>query len=143
MKERHRTQIKVRYAETDKMGVVYYANYLVYAEAARTEFIRDMGLAYSKLEDEHGFFLPVKEAHVNYRSFAYYEDRLAVLCEVKELSKASMKIVFEIINEETNKLIADGYTLHPFVNSEGKVRRADKEIMKIFNKGVIEDEHSE
>ena len=73
-----KTEIRVIYGDTDQMGVVYYANYLRYFEAARNEFIRAKGLRYRDFEVQHGLLLPVAEAHVSYRTPARYDDLLAV-----------------------------------------------------------------
>ena len=67
------TKITVRYAETDQMGVVYYANYFIYAERGRTELLRHAGLEYRKIEEDHQIYLPVKEAFFEYRAPAHYE----------------------------------------------------------------------
>jgi len=72
------TQVRVRYAETDQMGIVYYANYLIWFELGRVELLRSLGLAYSRLETDHGCILPVIEVHCRYRSPARYDDEILI-----------------------------------------------------------------
>jgi YbgC/YbaW family acyl-CoA thioester hydrolase len=72
------TQLRVRYAETDQMGIVYYANYLVWFEIGRVELLRSLGLAYSQLETDHRLILPVVDAHCRYRAPARYDDEILI-----------------------------------------------------------------
>ncbi|MEN3046059.1 MAG: thioesterase family protein [Candidatus Hydrothermales bacterium] len=127
-------KIHVRYAETDQMGVVYYANFFVYFEAARTSFMRENGYPYSKLEKE-GFFLPVVEAYCEYKSPAHYDEELTVRLFVKELKNTSFKIQYDIYRED--KLIATGYTRHVLTDKNLKPVRIPNKIREIFEKHLI------
>ena len=91
----HATQVRVRYAETDQMGVVYYANYLVYFERSRTEMLRDAGLPYSTLEKD-GVFLPVSEAYCKYLAPAHYDELLIFKSHVEEIKGVRIKMASEI-----------------------------------------------
>lgn len=103
----------VPYADTDQMGVVYYANYLVYFERARTALLRDMGLPYRELE-ARGFALPVIEAHVDYKRSAAYEDVLQILARLAWTGGARLRVECEVRRGET--LLARGYTVHACVS---------------------------
>ena len=84
------TKIRVRYADTDKMGVVYHANYAVYYEVARTEMFREIGLPYAKME-ESGVMLPLVDLHCNYRKSAQYDDLLTVVTTVEEMPNVKIR----------------------------------------------------
>lgn len=113
----HTTDIRVRYAETDGMRVVYHGNYLVYFEQARTELLRSIGMPYAKVE-QMGIFVIVIEAHANYRRSALYDDLLHVKAMVREMPTNRIKIEYEIRRNNENELIVDGYTLHTFLNAQ-------------------------
>ncbi len=110
---RNTISYRVPYADTDQMKVVYYANYLVYFERARNELLRALGLTYREMESM-GFALPVREAHVNYSAPATYDDLLEITAWCEELKGVRVKICCEIRRD--GKLLADGYTVHVFVN---------------------------
>lgn len=110
-------QYRVPYADTDKMGVVYYANYLVYFERARNEILREGGLTYDQLE-KMGYMLPVTEAVCNYKNPARYDDILTLRGYVEETRGARIKIACSVHRNE--ELLASGYTVHACVNSTGR-----------------------
>lgn len=115
-------RLTVRYFETDQMGVVYYSHYLVWFEAARTDFLKESGFAYSTME-EMGFFLPVAEAHCRYLAPARFDDGIIVEMGVEELKSASLRIGYKVLREKDKKLLATGYTVHPCINRERKIVR--------------------
>ncbi len=128
------TDIRVRYAETDGMRIVFHGNYLVYFEQARTELLRSIGLPYSKIE-QSGIFVIVVEAHINYRRSALYDDLLHVKAMVKELPTNKIKIEYEIVRDHESDVIVDGYTLHTFLNSTtNKPSRPPKEFVELMGK---------
>ncbi len=100
----------VPYADTDQMGVVYYANYLVYFEMARAELLRAAGRSCTRLEKEDGLALPVIESVCRYRSSARFEDRLRLTASVAEVKGARLKIESQVWRGE--ELLAEGYTMH-------------------------------
>lgn len=127
---KHLSQIRVRYAETDQMNVVYYSNYFVYFESGRTELLRSIGLAYTEFETM-GYILPVIEAYAKYYKSAAYDDLINVITILKELPTARIKLYYEIRDNKTNGLLAEGYTIHSFVKSETrKPTRAPEIFMK-------------
>jgi acyl-CoA thioester hydrolase len=114
-----RTDIRVRYADTDQMGVVYYSKYLEYFEVGRTELFREIALPYSMLEKE-GVFFPVVECECAYKRPARYDDVLTIVSSVNEVGRASWRVDYEIYRKEDSALIASGFTRHASVNSNGK-----------------------
>jgi acyl-CoA thioester hydrolase len=111
------TQVRVRYAETDQMGIVYYANYLVWFELGRVELLRSLGLAYSKLEADHGCILPVIEVRCRYRSPARYDDEILIETRPALLRGSVIKFAYRIYrkldqNEKERELLAEGETVH-------------------------------
>lgn len=111
-------EIRVRYAETDKMGIVYNGEYLTYFEVARVEMMRNVGFPYSELE-RHGYQLPLVESYVNYKSPAYFDDLLQVTANLEFVPSPIMKIKYNIFKDNT--IIAKGYTVHSFFNSKLKM----------------------
>ncbi len=108
---------RVPYADTDRMGVVYYANYLVYFERLRTELLREAGLPYIELE-KNGIMLPVIEAVCNYKASAGYDDLLRIKGYVAELRGPRIKIVCQVWKDSV--LLAEGHTVHACVNAQGR-----------------------
>ncbi len=110
------SQVRVRYAETDQMGIVYYANYLVWFEIGRVELLRSLGLAYSQLETEHECILPVVEATCRYRSPAKYDDEILIETRPAMLRGSVIKFAYRILRKppegEPPTLLAEGETVH-------------------------------
>jgi acyl-CoA thioester hydrolase len=122
VKDWHETQVTVRYAETDKMGVVYHANYLVWFEIGRTEFCRARGFAYRDMEERDDSFLVVAEAYCRYKSPAFYDDKLIVRTWVIELKRRTLQFGYQIYRPVDDKLIAEGETIHVVTDRENRVR---------------------
>jgi acyl-CoA thioester hydrolase len=117
------TEVRVRYAETDQMGIVYYANYLVWFEIGRVELLRSLGFSYSQLESEHGRILPVIEATCRYRSPARYDDRILIEARPALLRGPVLKFAYAIYrkpNQEgkERELLAEGETVHVVCDRE-------------------------
>ena len=109
-------QIRVRYAETDRMGYVYYGHYAAYFEVARVEMLRSLGFSYKKLEDE-GVILPVLDYNIKYIRPGYYDDLLTIKTTIKELPTARMRFNYETFNEK-KELINIAETTLVFVNKK-------------------------
>jgi acyl-CoA thioester hydrolase len=120
--EWHETVLRVRYSETDKMGVVYHANYLVWFEIGRTEFCRARGFSYREMEEHDNAFLVVAESYCRYKAPAYYDDELAVRTHVTELRRRSLRFGYEIIRLSDGVVIAEGETGHVVTDVNGRVR---------------------
>jgi acyl-CoA thioester hydrolase len=112
------TRLRVRYAETDQMGVVYYANYLVWMEIARTDFCIAAGFRYRDLEVDERVAIAVAEAHCRYRSPARYDDDLVIRTRLEHLRRRTLRFGYEISNARSGERLADGYTIHVVVGTE-------------------------
>ncbi|WP_370090177.1 acyl-CoA thioesterase [Ekhidna sp.] len=133
----HETQVRVRYAETDKMGFVYYGNYPAYYEVARVEGFRALGFPYKEMEDS-GVGMPVLDMTVKYHGPAKYDDLLTIKLIIPEMPRARMRFLYEIRNEE-GKLVNTGETILAFMNMEtGRPvkmpERMEKSISPFFKK---------
>jgi acyl-CoA thioester hydrolase len=111
------TQLRVRYAETDQMGIVYYANYLVWFEIGRVELLRSLGLAYSELETDHRLILPVVDAHCRYRAPARYDDEILIETWPSLVRESVVRFDYRIYRSSNQKgkerkLLAEGETAH-------------------------------
>lgn len=116
MKEiKHNCQIRVRYADTDKMGVVYNGNYFTYFEIGRTELMRAMELPYKYYESQ-GYYLPLVASYAEYKISALYDDLLTVEAELVAELTAKVRFNYRIMRDE--ELIAEGYTIHCFMDSK-------------------------
>jgi acyl-CoA thioester hydrolase len=121
----------VRYAETDKMGVVYYANFLVWFEVGRTDLLRHAGWSYREMEVE-GFSLPVIEAHCEYKEPARYDDELEVRTGGDLLSPIRVQFTYEIVRPADEALLATGHTVHASLDPSGRPRRLPDRIRSIL-----------
>jgi acyl-CoA thioester hydrolase len=127
--------LRVRYSETDKMGIVYNANYLSWFEVARTEFCRKFGRPYREWE-ELGYFLPVVEAYCSYKSPCGYDDVILLLCRmpVEQIKPHSVLFEYRIVRDP-DRIVAEGWTKHAFVNADSKIIRRDN----LFQEWLLEE----
>jgi acyl-CoA thioester hydrolase len=114
-------EIRVRYAETDQMGVAYYANYLVWFEVGRSEFCRKRGFRYADLE-ALGFKLVVSDVHCRYRNSARYDETVIARTRLKGVNKRMLTFGYQILREDQEEVIAEGETRHICVDSNGKTK---------------------
>lgn len=129
-----KTFIKVRYAETDKMGIVYHSNYYIYFEVAREDFIEETGLKYKELEDL-GIMMPLVETWCKYYLGAKYGDKLSVETKIEELTPVKVKLSYTVRRDEDNKLIAKGITLQTFVDSKSfRIINLKKKYPEVWEK---------
>lgn len=124
-------EIRVLYADTDQMQVVWHGNYLRYFEAARIEFFRNSSMSYKEFE-EHGFMLPVKEAFVDYKASAKNDDLIIVKVWIDTLKNMSVKMKYEIYRKTDGLLLTKGHTLHPFVDKEGRLARLSDKLYQVL-----------
>lgn len=113
------SRVRVRYAETDQMGIAYYANYFVWFEVGRSQYCNDCGFSYRDMERETGLFLIVAEASCRYRNPARYEDELIIRTTVTEATRRTVRFSYEI-EREGGVAVAIGETLHVLINAEGR-----------------------
>ena len=118
----HESEIRVRYAETDKMGIVHHSNYLVWFEFGRSEFCRARDFSYKEMEEKDGALMVVAESYCRYKSPAHYEDALVIRTKVSELRSRSVRFIYEIFRPSDNVLLAEGETLHLVTDTNRKVR---------------------
>ncbi|HWF38588.1 MAG TPA: thioesterase family protein [Candidatus Acidoferrales bacterium] len=109
---RGEVRLRVRYAETDQMGVVYYSNFLVWFEIGRVELLRQLGFDYKAMEIEDGCFIPVVEANCRYKSPARYDDELIVVTHVAGVRGAVLKFRYRVVRASDQQLLAEGETTH-------------------------------
>lgn len=127
----HSAEIKVRYAETDKMGIVYYANYLVWFEVGRTEYLLSQGMDYRMIEKE-GLFMAVVESHCTYRSPARYGETILVETWPGEVRNSSLKFHYKILRKEDKKLLCEGWTAHVLIDKDVKPRKIPEKIKNLL-----------
>lgn len=127
-----REQIRVRYAETDQMGIVYYSRYFEYFEIGRLSLLRAYGFPYNEMESKHDCYLPVVETHAKFCHPAKLEDDLIIETKILERPSSILKFDYEIFRDET--FIAKGYTTHVFLNGKTKKPgRPPKELKEFFD----------
>ncbi|HEY2901139.1 MAG TPA: thioesterase family protein [Polyangia bacterium] len=128
-------EVRVIYGDTDQMGMVYYANYLRYFEIGRNEYLRDAGANYRAFEKTHGLFLPVVEAHLNYKRPARYDDQLQILAGLSAVGAASARFEYELRRLPDGELLVTGHTLHACITADGRVVRIPPEMRTALSAG--------
>jgi acyl-CoA thioester hydrolase len=125
------TTLRVRYAETDRMGVVYYANYMVWFEVARADLLRTLGWTYREME-ETGVFLPVIEAHCEYKRPARYDEEIEVRTKGRLASAVRMTFDYDVILKTSGQLAAVGSTVHAATDNGGRPCRLPERVREAF-----------
>jgi acyl-CoA thioester hydrolase, YbgC/YbaW family len=129
------TKIRVRYAETDKMGIVHHSNYPVWFEIARSEYCRARGFSYLDMEEKDNALLVVAEIYCRYKSPAYYEDEITIRSRIGEIRSRSIRFVYEIFRESDNTVLAEGETLHVVTDNNKKVRK----LPEIYKRMLLQE----
>jgi acyl-CoA thioester hydrolase len=127
----HRTQLRVRYAETDQMGVVYYANYFVWFEVARTEWLRGAGWSYREMESD-GVSLPVIEAQCEYRKPARYDDEIEIRTRAALLTPIRVRFDYELVRAGEEQVNAVGHTVHVALDDAGRPCRLPSRVREML-----------
>jgi acyl-CoA thioester hydrolase len=122
----------VRYAETDQMGVVYYANYFIWFEVGRTDLLRHEGWSYREMEAD-GFSLPVVEAHCDYKQSARYDDDIEIRTSGVLVSPVRVRFEYELVRPADAATLAGGHTVHAVLDRSGKPRRLPERLRDWFN----------
>lgn len=130
-------RVRVRYAETDQMGVVYHSNYLVWFEIGRVELIRSMGLDYKRMEAEEGCGIAVVDVHVRYRAPARYDDELVVRTTLLAARGAVIRFGYKVLRVEDGVLLCEGETVHVVVDKEMKKRSLPPKYAERFAAQLI------
>jgi acyl-CoA thioester hydrolase len=140
LKRYSKTTTRVRYKDTDQMGVVYYANYFVWFELGRSEYFRELGMSYKDLE-QNELFLPVVEAYCKYHYPARYDDELSIITTLSMMQEVKLGFRYDIINIKDDKALASGETIHAFVNEKGKpvvLRKQNPFLWRLLKEKVME-----
>jgi acyl-CoA thioester hydrolase len=132
MTECSETVLRVRYVETDKMGVVYYANYYIYFEVGRVEYMRQRGVNYREMELQDDSFIVVAESKCRYRRPARYDDPLRIRTRVLAAKRRTIHFGYEIFHDETGELLATGETIHVVCDSNGRPKALPEKYHKYF-----------
>ncbi|MBV4418110.1 acyl-CoA thioesterase [Clostridium tyrobutyricum] len=127
------TKIKVRYAETDKMGIAYHSNYYIWFEVARGDFIKKLDITYNEME-QRGILMPLVETYCKYLRPSVYDDELIVETSIGELTPVKIILNYKVIHESTGKLIAKGKTTQTFVNKDFKIVNLQKKYTDFWSK---------
>jgi acyl-CoA thioester hydrolase len=139
--EWHETLLRVRYAETDKMGVVYHANYLIWFEIGRTEFCRARGFSYRDMEENDNAFLVVAESYCRYKASARYDDELVIRTHITELRRRSLRFGYEVVRLSDGQVIAEGETGHVVTDANGRVRSFPEGYNQLLSATPAENIH--
>lgn len=126
------TLTRVRYKDTDQMGMVYYGNYFTFFEIGRVEYMRERGIAYKQMEREDDSYIVVAEANCRYLRPARYDDLLCIRTRVRESRRRSIRFAYEIRRHEDGELLATGETVHIICNSEGRPRSLPEKYRRLF-----------
>jgi len=127
-------EYRVTFSDTDAMGVVYYANYFEWFEIGRTEFFRSLGIPYKEL-DARGFVTPVVEAYCKFIKPARYDEILLIVTRVSVFKRATIRFEYSVIQKKDGLKLAEGYTVHAFLNKEdGKIVRIPEYIVDALKK---------
>lgn len=127
----HRDPFRVLYADTDKAGAVYHANYLKYFEIGRAGLIRASGRSYKEIE-KLGFFHPIVDLRLLFESYAEYDELLSVYARPREIAPVKFSYDYIVRNDESNKLLVHGYTVHCCIDPKHRVHPVDPVTVKIF-----------
>ena len=126
------SRVRVRYAETDTMGVVYYANYLVWFEVGRTDLLRSTGWSYREMELD-GFSLPVVEACCEYKQPAKYDDEVDVKTDGAVISPVRIQFEYEVVRVADRMVLATGRTVHASLGPDGRPKRLPERVRALFS----------
>lgn len=130
------TRVRVRYAETDQMGVVYHSNHLIWFEVGRVEFMRELGFSYRDLERDDGRFIAVAEVKCRYRAPVYYDEEVIVRTRLKSVRESVVVFSYELVRAENAVLLAEGETTHIVTDSQMKIAALPEKYLNVFREAV-------
>jgi acyl-CoA thioester hydrolase len=126
------TRIRVRYAETDQMGVVYHANHFIWFEVGRVELLRQLGFSYKDMEREDECFIAVVDARCRYKAPVHYDDEVVVRTHLKNVRDKVIRFGYELRHADTGRLLAEGETTHIVAGSKMEPRALPAKYFKVF-----------
>jgi acyl-CoA thioester hydrolase len=132
-------RLRVRYAETDQMGVVYHANHFIWFEVGRVELLRQLGFSYRDMEQNDGCFIAVVDARCRYKAPALYDDEIIVRTQLKNVRESLVHFGYELLRAGDGSLLAEGETTHIVTDAEMKVRAIPEKYMKVFREATGKD----
>jgi acyl-CoA thioester hydrolase len=130
------TRIRVRYAETDQMGVVYHANHFIWFEVGRVEMLRQLGFSYKNMETEDDCFIAVIDARCRYKAPVHYDDEVVIRTYLKHVREKVIHFGYELLSAEAGRLLAEGETTHIVANSQMKPRKLPEKYLKVFRNAM-------
>ena len=130
------TRLRVRYAETDQMGVVYHSNHLIWFEVGRVELMRQLGFSYRDMERDDNCFIAVAEARCRYRAPIYYDDEVIVRTKLKSVRESVIHFTYELVRGETGAVLAEGETTHIVTDAKFKIAALPEKYLKVFRDAV-------
>ena len=130
------TRVRVRYAETDQMGVVYHANYLVWFEIGRVEMLRQLGFSYRDMEQKDDCFIAVVDARCRYKAPARYDDEIIVRTHLKNIRESVIHFGYELVRVLDESVLAEGETTHVVIDKEMKKRSLPEKYMNVFREAA-------
>ena len=130
------SRLRVRYAETDQMGVVYHANHFIWFEIGRVELMRQLGFAYRDMEREYGCFIPVVDARCRYKAPARYDDEIIVRTHLKNVRESVIHFGYELVRAGDGELLAEGETTHMVIDAKMKATPLPPALLKTFREAV-------
>ena len=125
-------RLRVRYAETDKMGVVYHSNYVIWFEVGRVELLRQLGFEYSSMEKEDDCHIPVVDLRVRYKAPALYDDEIVIRTRLANVRTSLLHFAYEVLRAGDRTLLATGETMHIIVDNQFQRRSLPEKYMKVF-----------
>jgi acyl-CoA thioester hydrolase len=132
MTDFHETTVRVRYAETDQMGVVYHSNFFVWFEIGRVELFRELGVVYKEMEEKDDCFIVVGECQCRFKRPARYDDVLRIRTRIAEASKRKIIFAYEVVNNASGELLATGETTHVICDKLGRSKSLPELYRKLF-----------
>jgi acyl-CoA thioester hydrolase len=130
------TRLRVRYSETDQMGIVYYANFFVWFELGRTDLCRQHGFAYRDMEQQDGLYIMVAETRCRYKAPAHYDEEILVRTRLRAVRKRVLVFSYEVYRETDDTLLAEGETVHVITDREGRPRALPDKYRDLFMAGT-------
>lgn len=130
------TRLRVRYAETDQMGVVYHSNHFIWFEVGRVELLRQLGFSYRDMESQDGRFIAVAEAKCRYRAPAHYDEEILVRTELLNVRDSVVHFGYELRRGEDGTLLAEGETTHIVTDAAMKIAVLPEKYLKVFRAAV-------
>ena len=130
------TRLRVRYAETDQMGVVYHSNHLIWFEIGRVELMRQLGFSYRDMERDDGCFIAVAEARCRYRAPIYYDDEVIIRTKLTNVRESVVHFSYELVRGGNGALLAEGETIHIVTDGNFKIIAIPEKYLKIFREAA-------